>query len=182
MKFMKFNKTEKFLLLISILIVYTLVMISKYGWTNGPLVSLTTWSFFVFCTPIADAGFLIDFPVRLLTGIKMFYSELIVWLIAFLITCFSLTYDSSIFQNTGILNIYYHILKQLNPYGIVILLSAIGTFLSIRLGDELYDKISEKDTKKLNIIKYILFFILIISVMIIYYFIIQQFHLKITIL
>lgn len=180
MKVLKLNKTEKFIMLISILILYTVVMITKYGWSNGPLVSLTTWSFFVFCTPIADAGFLIDFPVRVLTGIKMFHSEIIVWIVASLITTFSLLYNVDIFKDTGILNIYYHILKHLNPYGIIIFLSAIGTFLSIRLGDEIYDKISKKNTKKVKLMKYVLFFALIIIVIIIYYFIIRQFNLKIS--
>lgn len=177
------SKVQKFLFLIFILVAYTILMISKYGIKNGPLVSITTWCFFVFCTPIADAGFLIDFPIRILTKFKMFYSEIIVWIIAFSITFYDFFFNPEIFKNTGILKIYYHIITHLYPYGIIIILSAIGTFLSIYFGDEIYDNLSSKQKKrkkKKNVLKYIIFPILIILVIISYYFIIKNFHLNIN--
>ena len=59
------NKNQpwrKFLLLIALFALYFLYLIYEYGIQDGGLVTLLTWSFFVLCTPVADAGFLLDFP------------------------------------------------------------------------------------------------------------------------
>ena len=79
------NKNQpwrKFFLLIALFAIYFLYLIYEYGIQDGGLVTLLTWSFFVLCTPIADAGFLLDFPIRLLYKIKMIYTEIIVWILA----------------------------------------------------------------------------------------------------
>jgi len=65
----------KFLIVASLFLIYLIFSILSFGLSHGILVSLLTWAFFVFCTPVADAGVLIDFPVRYITGIKMIYSE-----------------------------------------------------------------------------------------------------------
>jgi hypothetical protein len=54
----------KFLLLFTILIFYFAFISFKYGVKDGFAITLLTWSFFVLCTPIADAGFILDFPIR----------------------------------------------------------------------------------------------------------------------
>ncbi|MCD6523056.1 MAG: hypothetical protein J7K68_04870, partial [Candidatus Diapherotrites archaeon] len=56
----------KFLAVLGIVLIYFSFVSMKYGLDKGLLVGLLTWSFFVFCTPIADAGFLLDFPLRIL--------------------------------------------------------------------------------------------------------------------
>ncbi len=56
--------------------------------------------FFVFCTPIADAGVLFDFPFRLITGIKMIFSEIGVWLIALVINFFIFFKNPHIYDKT----------------------------------------------------------------------------------
>lgn len=168
------NKIEKFIILLLILVIYTFLMIEKYGIENGPIVSILTWSFFVFCTPIADAGFLIDFPIRLLTKVKMIYSEIIVWVVAFIITLSSYLFNPTIFDTTIILKLFYQIITNLFPYGIIIILSAIGTFLSVYFGEEILDEsINElkKKKRKKHMFKYkYLYFILIIVVIIIVYY------------
>ena len=178
------NKLTKFLILLLILALYTIIMILKFGIQDGPLVSLTTWSFFVFCTPIADAGFLIDFPIRLITGIKMIYSELIVWVIALIITITTLLFNSQVFDKTIILNLFHHILNNLYPFGIIIVLSCIGTFLSVYFGDEILDtsingKKRHKYEKHKNKHKFIIFFFLIAFITILYYYILKQFNISI---
>ena len=129
----------KFIVLIIIIIVYLSLTIRKFGGEEGFMVSIITWSFFVLCTPIADAGFLIDLPIRIFTGIKMMYSEIIVWVIAITINIIAITTNPSIYQDTIILSIFEHILKQPIPYWSIIILSGLGTFFSLLFGDEIID-------------------------------------------
>jgi hypothetical protein len=112
---------------------------------TGGIAALITWSFFVLCTPIADAGFLLDFPLRLLFGIRMIVSEVFVWAIAILINILSLIYFREFYETTFLTQLMQVIITSPYPYWSVILLSAVGTFLSIRFGDELMDVIHHKD-------------------------------------
>ncbi len=66
----------KFLLLCLLLVSYFLYLSFQYDLMTGGIASALTWTFFVLCTPIADAGFLLDFPLRLIFGIRMLISEL----------------------------------------------------------------------------------------------------------
>jgi hypothetical protein len=101
--------------------------------------------FFVLCTPIGDAGLLLDFPLRILFGIRMVISEIVVWGIAITTNVTSLLYYSEYYETTE-LNMLLHA-THMNPYPYwgLILLSGIGTFLSIRFDDELMDVFHHKD-------------------------------------
>ena len=135
----------KFLLLCFILFSYFIYLTYQYDLLTGGIAALITWSFFVLCTPIADAGFLLDFPLRLIFGIRMIVSEIVVWIIAISINVLSLIYFREFYDTTFITQIMKVILTTPYPYWIVIFLSAIGTFLSIRFGDELMDVLHHKD-------------------------------------
>ncbi len=50
----------KFLLLCILLVSYFFYLTIQYDVITGGIASALTWSFFVLCTPIADAGFLLD--------------------------------------------------------------------------------------------------------------------------
>jgi hypothetical protein len=52
----------KFSLVLLIFLGYFIFIAKKYGLQQGLFVSTLSWSFFVLCTPVADAGFLLDFP------------------------------------------------------------------------------------------------------------------------
>lgn len=135
----------KFLLLFVLLISYFAYLSYEYNLLTGGIAAILTWSFFVLCTPIADAGFLLDFPLRLLFGIRMFISEIAVWAIAIVINLISLSYFTEYYETTKITIIFYAILTNPYPYWSVILLSGVGTFLSIRFGDELMDVAHHRD-------------------------------------
>ena len=172
----KKNVLKRFFIVSFIVVVYLSFSIGYYGFKNGILVSFLTWSLFVFCTPIADAGFLLDFPIRLFTKIKMIYSEIIVWVIAILLNLGVLIFYPVIYDKTILLQIFKKILLNPFPYWGIILLSALGTFLSIYFGDELLDVFSHKQRKKYNKhkIKYlmiILLFLIAIIIFLYYYFI-----------
>ena len=135
----------KFLLLCGLLVGYFAYLSYEYDFLTGGAAALLTWSFFVLCTPVADAGFLLDFPLRLLFGIRMVISELVVWAVAILINVVMLIYDGSYYETTLITKLLHQIITTPYPYWGVVILSGAGTFLSIRFGDELMDVIHHRD-------------------------------------
>ncbi|MBV1870490.1 MAG: hypothetical protein KUG76_06245 [Gammaproteobacteria bacterium] len=145
MKQPKHQVLMKFLLLCLLFLSYFIYLTYQYDLLTGGIAALITWSFFVLCTPIADAGFLLDFPLRLLFGIRMIVSEVVVWGIAISINICSLLYFNEYYETTLITQVMKIILLTPFPYWLVILLSGIGTFLSIRFGDELMDVLNHKD-------------------------------------
>lgn len=129
----------KFFLLSLIVIIYFVYMSFKFGTKDGFLVTALTWSFFVFCTPVADAGMLIALPVRMLFQVKMIYTQLISFLIAFSLNLYAVFFLSQIYEKTVVLRLFHHILIQPFPFWGIIILSVIGTIFSIYFGDELID-------------------------------------------
>lgn len=135
----------RFLLLLAVLLGYFAYLSWKYDFATGGIVSLLTWSFFVLCTPVADAGFLLDFPVRLITGIRMFTTEILVWILAIGINLVCLHVTPTSYAKTFLTSLFHTILTTPWPYWSIILLCGIGTFLSIKFGDEMLDVVSHKD-------------------------------------
>ncbi|MGH1398009.1 MAG: hypothetical protein ACRBCT_02230 [Alphaproteobacteria bacterium] len=141
----KRERLIKFLLLLIVLLGYFGYLSWEYGLATGGLVAALTWSFFVLCTPVADAGFLLDFPVRLVTGVRMFVTEIIVWGIAILINVSALFLSPESYQNTFLTSLLHKVLTTPWPYWSIIALCGFGTFLSVRFGDEMMDVISHKN-------------------------------------
>jgi len=135
----------KFLLLSILLTSYFSYLSFKYDLVTGGIASALTWTFFVLCTPIADAGFLLDFPLRILFGIRMLISEIVVWVIAIAVNIISLIYFSNYYETTELTMLLHAILTTPFPYWGVVLLSGAGTFLSIRFADELMDVVHHRD-------------------------------------
>jgi len=135
----------KFVLLCGILIGYFGYLSYEFGVATGGITALLTWSFFVLCTPIADAGFLLDLPLRLLFGIRMVVSEIAIWVFALCLNAATLLFAPSYYTTTILTELLYKIFMTPFPYWGVILLSGLGTFLSIRFGDELMDVIHHRD-------------------------------------
>ncbi len=144
----KLYSLKKFLIIILIFIIYFIFISIKFGIGNGFLVSLLTWSFFVFCTPVADAGFLLDFPIRLIMRIRMIYTEIFVWFFALILNLAFLFIKPQVYEKTIMLKLFKHILLNPMPFWAIILLSALGTFLSIHFGDELIDVAKHRHRKK----------------------------------
>ncbi len=135
----------KFALLCALLVGYFFYLSYHYGAAAGGVAAVLTWSFFVLCTPIADGGFLLDFPLRLLFGIRMVYSEIVVWALAIGSNIAVLFLAPHYYETTLLTRLLEQILTQPYPYWGIVLLSGAGTFLSIRFGDELMDVLHHRD-------------------------------------
>jgi hypothetical protein len=138
----------KFLLLLAVLLIYFAYLSYQYGLATGGIVAAMTWSFFVLCTPVADAGFLLDFPIRVLFGIRMLISEIIVWAVAISINAYALIFSQAMYEKTVLTGLLKKIIMTPYPYWSIILLSGFGTFLSIYFGDEMLDVIRHRDRIK----------------------------------
>ena len=135
------NTVIRYLLLLGVLLGYFGYLSWKFDIATGGVVAALTWSFFVLCTPIADAGFLLDFPLRLLFGIRMVFSEICVWITAISLNMVSLAWDRPAYDKTPLTALFEKVLLTPWPYWIIIALSCLGTFLSIYFGDEVMDLI-----------------------------------------
>lgn len=138
----------KFIALALILVGYFLYMSWKYDASTGIAVALLSWSFFVLCTPIADGGFVLAFPIRLLFGIKMAITQVVLWFIAVGFNAYMVIYNPRAYDLTFLTKLLKHILTEPYPYWSILILSAAGTMLSIYFGDEMMDITSHKDRKK----------------------------------
>lgn len=138
------KEVRKFILVLLVLLVYSAFAVHSYGLKQGLSVTVLTWSFFVFCTPIADAGFLLDFPIRLITGIKMLYSEIIVWVGALLLNAVYFSSNQEAYQKTDLLKLFHKIVTTPWPLWLIIVLSCIGTFASVVFDDSVYDVAVER--------------------------------------
>lgn len=134
----------KFLLLLLIIAAYATFVSVKFGIQDGLSVTLLTWAFFVTCTPIADAGFLVDFPVRIAIGLKMLWSEVVVWVLAAIIIVSNLVLNPVIFENTLALNVLYTVVTNPWPLWLIVVVSAAGTFLSIHIGDQIFSMVAAR--------------------------------------
>ena len=135
----------KFITLALVLVAYFLYMSWKYDASTGFAVALLTWSFFVLCTPVADGGFILAFPIRLLFGIKMSITQVALWFLALFINIFMLISESDTYDLTFLTRLLKHILTAPYPYWSILILSAAGTLLSIYFGDEMMDVTSHKN-------------------------------------
>lgn len=168
----------KFLALLALFIAYFIYLSMKFDMATGVMVAMLTWSFFVLATPIADAGFLLDFPLRLILGVRMFISEIFVWVVAILINFFALIFSPQDYDKTFLTGLLKKIIITPYPYWIIIILSGIGTFLSIRLGDDFLDAVSHKEgesqCKKGFKKKMIIFISVLILVVVGYYYLLES--------
>jgi len=162
----------RFIGLVVILLAYIIFMSIRLGPKLGISVVILTWTFYVFSTPIADAGFLLAFPIRLLTGFRMMYTQLLVFVLAFFINLYTFFNLPVLYTKTILLKFFYQILANPYPFWGIIILSLIGTIFSIYFGDELVDVSTHAERKKyhrhLNVYQ-IIIFLFIIGITIVLY-------------
>lgn len=138
----------RFLALLALLGLYFGYMSLKFDLATGALLALLSWSFFVLCTPVADGGFLVAFPVRLLFGGRMMFTQGVVWAVAILINIVALQVSPDTYQDSPLTRIFYMILTTPWPYWSILALSAVGTAISMWFGDEMLDVTSHQARQK----------------------------------
>jgi hypothetical protein len=140
----------RFLALIGLLVMYFACMSWRYDAATGAWSALLTWSFFVLCTPIADGGFIIAFPVRLLFGTPMIVSQAVVWVAAIAINGAALLYAQGQYQDVALTRLLLTILTTPWPYWGILAIAAAGTALSMVFGDEVMDVTRHEDRRKFH--------------------------------
>ncbi len=179
----KRHSLGKFIFLLLFLIAYFLFISKEYGVGSGIVITALTWSFFVLCTPIADAGFLIDFPVRVFADIRMFYTEVAVWVMAIAMNVYALTSIPEIYSKTFLLKLLSYILLHPYPFWGIVVLCGIGTFISIYLGDELMDIVSYNERERHSRHKFkhdlVVFLFIILAVIALYDFLLKELGIEI---
>ena len=129
----------RFLALIVLLVAYFGYMSWKFDAATGAWLALLSWSFFVLCTPVADGGFIVAFPVRLLFGTRMLFTQIVVTFVAIAINIAALSIAPSSYDDTALTRLLHTILTTPWPYWSILAISAAGTGLSIWFGDEMLD-------------------------------------------
>ncbi len=165
-----------------ILLAYFIYMSWHLGASAGATVALLSWSFFVLCTPVADGGFILAFPLRLLFNVRMVVTQIIIWFCAVAINLLFVTFDPAVYDLSVITQILKHILLQPYPFWSILIISALGTFLSIYFGDEMMDVTHHKDRSKhqQHGMKYRMTLVLGLGALTVisYYYLLNQLHIK----
>ncbi len=129
----------RFAALVVLLVGYFGYMSWKFDASTGALLAVLSWSFFVLCTPIADGGFVVAFPIRVLFGVRMMVTQIVVWFLAVGINVAAVLLVPDAYQDTALTKLFYTILTTPWPYWSILLISVAGTLLSIWFGDEMID-------------------------------------------
>lgn len=135
----------RFLALIAVLVAYFSYMSWKFDAATGAWLALLSWSFFVLCTPIADGGFIVAFPIRLLFGARMLISQAAVWIVAIIINVVAMRFTPTSYEDTELTRLLFTIITTPWPYWSILAISAAGTGLSIWFGDEMMDVTAHAD-------------------------------------
>ena len=138
----------RFLALLAFLLGYFLYMSWKFDAATGAWLAALSWSFFVLCTPVADGGFIIAFPVRILLGARMLVTQIIVWFIAIGVNLLALNIAPDSYDGTALTRLLKTILTTPWPYWSILGISVLGTALSIWFADEMIDVAAHKDRAK----------------------------------
>ncbi len=175
----------KFLGLIFILIGYFAYMSWKFDAATGFGLALLTWSFFVLCTPVADGGFILAFPIRLFFGVKMAITQVIIWFVAVGINVYMLATSEAVYKLTFLTQLLKQILTEPYPYWSILIISLFGTFLSIYFADEMIDVASHKERVKHHQhgFKYRIILVIGLSILTIssYYHLLRSLHISLPI-
>lgn len=149
--------------------------IHQYGASSGLGVTLLTWTLFVLATPIAIGGFIVAFPTRLLFGVKMWKTQIVVMVVAIAANVLFLIFNPAIYGVNFLLTLFEKILLTPWPYWSLLILGLGGSLVSIVFGDEVFDAVATRVKrnharvhKHLPKIKWILTVVLYAAAVVIY--------------
>lgn len=152
----------KFIILLAVVVIYTAFILAEFGIEKGLLITGLTWSVFVFCVPFAASDILVGLPLRALFNIKLFLSQIIVWVSAAALNIYSFINHPYVYQSTPLLKVFHYILSNPFPYWTILALCGFGTFLSVILADDVLDDLDPKAKHHPKTVEFLFLAILII--------------------
>ncbi len=103
---------------------------SAHGFFMGTYLTLLFWSFYILCVPAAHGQLTFGYPIRMLQA-RRFYTEPLMWIAALGLNIFTIFACPSMYPKSITTHLLYHILTVPNPYWIIPVVSAFGTFYNL---------------------------------------------------
>ena len=139
-------QTLKFLLLLAILTLTTLILSLKFGLLISIQTTFLMWSFFILCTPLSQGQIALGVPFKFLTKKKFLYPEIYLWIFAFALNVFTYFVTPWVYFNTLITHLLFQVVSCPWPGWLIIITCAIGTFYRFFIG---YQKVQASILHKL---------------------------------
>lgn len=125
----------KYLIYLAILVFVCMYLSLGYGFWHGLHLTALIWSFYILCIPGAHGQLAFGFPLQFITH-KPLHTEPFVWSAALLLNIITYTYIPKIYVLTFPSCLLYRILTTPNPYWLILLFSALGTFYYFIVGEK----------------------------------------------
>lgn len=151
--------------IITVLFILLLVVFIAFkGYWHGIIDSIFIWAFFVIATPVPESGLLISLPFKRFFDFKMTYVQLVVSVVALLITFYLYYQHSSIIKSMYIGKLFDLIVKSKNYW--IFIVSIVSSVLGSELIDNYIDNvIYSKDIEYLQLKLLSMLFLMILFVL-----------------
>lgn len=151
--------------IITVLFILLLVVLIAFkGYWHGIIDSIFIWAFFVIATPIPESGLLISLPLKRFFDFKMTYVQLVVSVVALLITFYLYYQHGSIIKSMYIGKLFDLIVKSKNYW--IFIVSIVSSVLGSELIDNYIDNvIYSKDIEHLQLKLLSMLFFMILFVL-----------------
>lgn len=123
------------------------LLTSQWGLGAGLHTTMLVWSFFVLCFPIPQSALVTTNLISLFSGRLLWYSGVIIWLIALSINIFTYFSMPYAYMRTNTTFLLYRIISNPWPYWLIIGASALGG---------MYNAIFLKSAKKALLARHII--------------------------
>lgn len=125
-----------------IFLIFIIYYVSKYGFKKGLWYLFITWIFFTIATPMPQSGLMISIPLKILYGISMNKSQIIMSIFS-LIVIFILYYKYPYLLNFSMFGKIMNEIIKNNAY-LIIFTSIIGSTTISGLFDNVIDFVNKK--------------------------------------
>lgn len=125
---------------ITVVFICVLIFLIMFkGYFYGVIDAIFIWAFFVIATPVPESGLLISLPLKRFFNIKMTYVQVLVSIMAIILTFYLYKCHGSVVKATYIGRLFDEIVKS--KYYIIIVLSIASSILGSELIDNYIDMV-----------------------------------------
>lgn len=125
----------KYIALITFISFGSFYLIATHGPKQGTLLALLIWSAYVLCIPGAHGQLLLGFPLRIITS-RPIFTEPFFWSLAVATNIFAYFFAPYAYYQTIPTYLLYRIIANPNPYWLIFLVSALGTFFTFMINED----------------------------------------------